>query len=108
MVVAPKPKPKPYAVSQRRVPDVRNFKRDSYHPNCYVSQEEVKARQFNEKKKDDTINSEKKKIPLMSRDLIRSITLPDESPKIKKTVFDKEAFDQIKNKAKVPHSYMVL
>jgi hypothetical protein len=64
---------------KRRVPNVRNFTKDRFHPDCYTSQEDAK---------DKTPNEKKKKIPVVA-------------PKEKKVVFDQEVFDRLKSKAKV-------
>lgn len=103
MVVAPKPEP--YVVSQRRAPDVRQFKRDSYHPDCYISQEEVKARQFNIKKVEEPKREVKNKSASASRALQTTLA-PGGNPKPKKVVLPKEAFDHVKSKAKVRSRYL--
>lgn len=100
-------KPKPSMPSQRRVPDVRLFKKGKYHPQCYISQEEAKAKAMDETYKKVGIPPEDtNKVPLVSHDLIRTIVLPGDDPKTKKAVFDQELFDKLKARAKV--SYLVL
>uniref|UniRef100_A0A1B6I1U4 Cilia- and flagella-associated protein 45 n=1 Tax=Homalodisca liturata TaxID=320908 RepID=A0A1B6I1U4_9HEMI len=93
--------PKPNLPSKRRVPNVRHFKKDKYHPDCYTSQEEAQAKEVNEKgKKNQSSGLEKMKVPLVSHDLIRNIIVPGCDPKTKKAIFDKESFERLKFKSK--------